>query len=425
MLAVFPALLYGALKRPFIAVSLWLWVSMFNPSGWVHGGVASNIRFNLIFSIIAIASVFFNKSRTKTKNEMNMLTFLVSFFLIWTIITTLNTIGNPEIAWEYWERFFKVTMLYYCAIFLLAKKLHIDFFIWMLIASVGFFALGESLKFIISLGKHHIRGLNDHILGDNNSLALAIDMCIPLVIYIIGQTKAKVLRWALAVLVFLMILCVIGTYSRGGLLGLIVFGIYYFKSSERKIITLFTICSIALLILNNFATEQWTDRMDTISDAYQDTSFMGRVSAWKLSTLIAIDNPITGGGIKSLEYFPVWLEYTDQIDRLDIIKTPQPDYNRAHAAHSIYFQALGDQGFIGLLLMVSILLTAYLKASKLERQAKEITCDWIISLSKMLRISIVVYSIVGAALSMVYFDLIFAVYAMVRVLELKVNELLE
>ncbi len=424
MLAVFPVLLYGSLKRPFIAVSLWLWVSMFNPSGWVHGEVASQIRFNLIFSVIAIASIFFNKNRIKTKNEKNLLTFLVSFFLIWTIITTLNTIGDPEIAWEYCWRFTKVVSLYYCAIFLLTRKLHIDFFIWVLIVSVGFFAFVESLKFFVSLGRHHIRGMDGHILGDNNSLALAIDMCIPLVIYIVGQTKVKILRWTLSGLVFLMILCVIGTHSRGGLLGLIVIGIYFFNTSERKIGALFII-GLVLLILSNFVTEQWANRMDTISNVGQDSSFMGRVVAWKISTLIAIDNPITGGGIKALEDFPIWLKYVHQIDRLHMIQTPPPDLIRAHAAHSIYFQALGDQGFFGLFLMVSILLTAYLKTSKLERKAREITSDWILSLSKMLKISIVVYATAGAALSMVYFDLIFAIYAMVRVLELKTDELFE
>jgi probable O-glycosylation ligase (exosortase A-associated) len=418
MLAVLPILLYGALKRPFIAVSLWLWVSMFNPSGWVYGAAASNIRFNLIFAFITIVSILLNRGKIKTKNEINLLTFFVTVFLLWTVITTLNTIGDPEIAWEYWERFFKVTMLYYCAIFLLSKKLHVDFFIWMLIASVGFYAFEESLKFVVSFGKHHIRGMNDHVLGDNNSLALAIDMCIPLVIYIIGQTKSKIFRWILAGLVFSMILCVIGTYSRGGMLGLIVIAFIYFKQSERKIITLFTISAVALLILSNFTTEQWSTRMDTISKASKDSSFMGRVAAWKVSTLIAIDNPITGGGIKSLENFPIWLKYVDQIDRINFIETPAPDYDRAHAAHSIYFQALGDQGFIGLFLVVSLLLSAYLKTSKLERQAIELNQDWRISLSKMLKISITVYAIVGGALSMVYFDLIFAIYAMVRVLEL-------
>jgi probable O-glycosylation ligase (exosortase A-associated) len=165
--------------------------------------------------------------------------------------------------------------------------------------------------------------------------------------------------------------------------------------------------------------------MNTISNAGQDSSFMGRVVAWKISTLIAIDNPVTGGGIKALEDFPIWLKYAHQIDRLHMIQTPPPDLSRAHAAHSIYFQALGDQGFVGLFLMTSILLTAYLKTSKLERKAREITCDWLLSLSKMLKISIVVYATAGAALSMVYFDLIFAIYAIVRVLELKTDELLE
>jgi hypothetical protein len=51
----------------------------------------------------------------------------------------------------------------------------------------------------------------------------------------------------------------------------------------------------------NLMTEEWFKSMDTIHHAGQDGSFMERVVAWKIATLIALDSPILGAGIKGPE----------------------------------------------------------------------------------------------------------------------------
>lgn len=415
LLLVFPFLLVAAIKRSFIAVSLWLWTALFFPNGWVYG-IGQSIRFNLIFSVIAILGVFV--SLKKTKSEVNSLTMLITLFILWATITSSLGMANPDIVWEYWGRFVKIVALYYCTIFLLTKKLHVDVYIWSIILSVGFYAFVEGLKLVASGGGHQIHGISGHVFDDRNSLALGIDMAIPLVMYLMSQNKLLLVKWGLRTLVFIMVLCVLGTYSRGGLIGLIVIGVYYFKNAKNKIFPLIAV-SVIILVVTNLMSEQWFHRMDTIGEADQDASFMGRVVAWKISTLIALDHPFVGGGFKAVETLSIWIKYALEIDKLDMISTPPVNLRYARAAHSIYFQTLGDHGFVGLFLLLSLLWAGYSKTSSLIKKAKLIANDRLFNLAQMLRLSVITYAAVGSALSLTYFDLIFAVYSIIRVTELQ------
>lgn len=412
IIATFFLLILPAIRKPFVAVSLWLWTALFYPGGWVYG-VGASIRYNLIFSIITIAGMFLVKKQPK--KESNGLTILISMFLLWTTITYMVGIGDPDVAREYWIKFIKVIALYYCAAGILVKKIHIDFFLWAIILSVGFYATVESLKFLSTGGSHHIEGIPGHELGDRNDLALAINMSIPLASYLVGQADAKYIRLGLFGVLIMMVVCVLGTYSRGGMLGLIVMGAIYLKGSKNKGLVIFLFI-IFIPLAGKILPQEWFNRMDTVKTANNDASFMGRVVAWKISTLIALDRPITGGGFKALETFPVWLSYALELNsKLTFVTTPPPDLENPHAAHSIYFQCLGDQGFVGLFLFLSIGITAFRKMGKCAKLVDPQSPY--VSLITMLRLSIIMYFSVGFALSKVYFDLPYAIYAIVRAVE--------
>ena len=152
--------------------------------------------------------------------------------------------------------------------------------------------------------------------------------------------------------------------------------------------------------------------MDTIKTVEEDTSFMGRVIAWKQSTLIALDNPLFGGGFYAVQDLSVWLKYAREFNKLDFIPTPEPNIRVAFAAHSIYFQTLGDLGFVGLGLFLAILFTSWRNASKVIRAVRDRPdWHWARDLARTLQYSIFAYVIAGAALNMAYFDYMYMVFA--------------
>lgn len=421
LLGLLPLLLYFMAKRPFIGLGMWIWTALFFPNAWVYGP-ASVIRYNLLFTGVAVLSYL--AMRNKPKFRLGGLGTMVLVFFLWTTLSSMFTIGLPEISWDIWSRFAKIIMLFIFILLVVEKKLHVDFFLWCVVLSVGFYADLEGLKFILSGGGHKIEGFSGHVLGDRNELALAFVMTLPICYYLLGEygKRSRLIFLALLGTMCLLVASVIGTQSRGGFIALSCLGVYLFIKSERKIPVL-----ILLLLsgggLSMVVTDEWLARMDTIESADDDGSFMGRVVAWKLSFIMAVRHPFLGGGFKSLEFLPNWVDLTRDFYSYPWFYTGDlyPTLHYARAAHSVYFQVLGEHGFVGLAIYLTCLGGAFFKAARILQEVKNSNGpEWIKSLSTMLQLSIFVFSVGGAALSFAYFDLIFAIFALLIVLEKRI-----
>lgn len=410
LITVFPVLLYFIFRRPYIGVSLWIWSAMFFPNGWVWG-FASSLRYNMLIAVATILSYLFQQNKVKT--DASGLTILILFFFLWTTISSVFTISNPDIVWFEWSVFFKIIVFYLFCILTIKTKHHINVFIWAITLSAAYFGAAEGLKYIVTAGGHTIEGIPGSRLRDRNELALAVNMTLPLIIFLLTQTKHKWLKLALTGAVVFNVVAIIGSFSRGGLLSLLVIGGYFFLQSKRKLlVSIVLIFSVA--IGSVFVSDKWTNRMDTINTMEQDHSFLGRVAAWKQAVLMAADHPILGGGFKAGQNPSVWYLYEDNFYQLNfIIDTGDYKVDRPKAAHSIYFQVLGDQGFVGLFIFLAILLLTY---RKLIWVTKNTTDEWLIGLAKMVKVSLVAYAAGGLALSLPYFDLSFALFAMTHAL---------
>lgn len=421
LLSILPFVLFAMAKRPFIGLGMWIWTAMFFPNAWVYG-IAGAIRYNLLFTGVAILSYLVMKK--KPKIVLGSHGALVLVFLAWTTISTIFTLAPPDVSWEIWSRFAKGIALFVFILLVVQKKLHVDFFLWCVVLSIGFYGNLEALKFIASGGGHMIEGIHGHVLGDRNELSLAFVMSLPICIYLLGQYKERsvFVKFGLLATMVLLIAAVVGTQSRGGFIALSGLGAYFFVKSERKVLVAI-VGAFVIFGLSYIVTDDWTARMNTIDAAGEDASFMGRVVAWKLSFILALKNPIFGGGFKSLEYLPVWIELSKDFFSHSWFYTGDsvPSTAVARAAHSIYFQVLAEHGFGGLLIFATLIVTTFLKAGLLARKARKSGAPaWIASLATMLQLSVFAYALGGAALSFAYFELYYAIIGMLIVLERRI-----
>jgi probable O-glycosylation ligase (exosortase A-associated) len=420
-LLIFPMILYFCIKKPFIGVSVWLWVALFYPKGWVYG-FASDFRYNLIIALATILAYLVMKNKPKT--NWDSLSWLIFLFVFWTFISSIFTISYPELVWADWIEFFKIGLLYFFAIAILRTETHINTVIWVIALSIGFYASVEGLKYISSGGGHVLAGMAGHALGDRNDLATAINMSIPLVVYLLLVTQHKLLRLGLIGMILLCVVSVLGSNSRGGFIGISVLGAYFWFHSKHKFLYLIIVPPLFWLGLD-YMPEAWHQRMATIENVEQDLSFLGRIMAWKESTLIALDN-ITGGGFKAGQTNYVWHLYYPQFSFNWLVDTSGVVINEAKAAHSIYFQVLGDHGFPGLFLFVMMLYTGFNKARQLNKKLNKYAPDSkLAKLSSMIQLSIVTYMVSGAAVSLAYFDLIYMIFALIFALEIYSRTLLQ
>ncbi|WP_448565125.1 putative O-glycosylation ligase, exosortase A system-associated [Thalassotalea ganghwensis] len=407
----------AVLRKPFIGTAMWLWVAMFFPKGWVYG-FASSIRYNFIVVILTILSVIFNKdNRQNQRIELDGLAIFILLFLFWTAITSFFNITVDKVVWADWFDFLKITLLFFFCIFIVTKALHINTLLWALVFSIGFLAALESLKYIASGGGHNIKGLSGHVLGDRNEFALSINMLIPLMYYLAHISKKKLIKIGLNCTIVLCVIAIIGTDSRGGLLALLVVAGYFWWQSKRKILYI-VLFSAAIGIGSNFVPEEWTNRMNTIESATEDSSFLGRVLAWKTSILIANDHLFTGGGFKSTQHSLVWHSYQGYAHFNNIVDTSNMGNVGYKAAHSIYFQVLGDQGYLGFIMYLMILYLAFKKTGQVIARSKQTNeRNDIELLCRMVRVSLVAYCVGGAAVSLAYFDMFYALLAVIWVVD--------
>jgi len=178
-------------------------------------------------------------------------------------------------------------------------------------------------------------------------------------------------------------------------------GIFFWLKSKTKLMSSLGVIVLAVLVFN-FMPQSWHDRMSTITNYEQDASAMGRINAWNYSLNVANDR-LTGAGLESWSY--------------ETFAVYAPNPRDVHAAHSIYFSALGDHGWVGLILFLTILFWTWRSTSFFIRENKNRRVDDdLVFLSKMLQVSFVAYLSGGAFLSLTYFDLPWHLVAIVVII---------
>ncbi len=401
----FAIILVISVRKPFISVAIWLWSGLFVPVYWLYG-FAESIRYNMVFAASGIIAYLVYKN--KPKMNVDFLFLLVILFLLHTTLTTTTSLINHNVSWIAWQNLFKAILLFVFICLTIRKPNHFNLMIWIIALSIGFFALVEGLKFIKSAGGHQIHGPGGHILADNNHIALAILMTIPLFVYLISVTPDKWLKIGLIGLVVLSVLAVLGTKSRGGFIGLMIVGGYFWYKTPRKALATVGIL-IVVTIASSLLTDSWFERMETIEAAEEDSSFTNRLVSWKIHTLMAMKRPFLGGGFRAPQYGYIWRDLASNFDKLSFIPSPPPG-PKAWAAHSIYFQVLGDHGFFGLTLYLLIIFLSFLKLSSIERYFRN---SWQARLSKMIKVSLMAFCVSGAAVSMAYFELFYVLLGLI------------
>jgi len=407
---ILPYYVYASIKKPWIGLGFWLWTSCIQVNFLLYG-FASSFQINRIFALTTIFSYIIGKDKIKMK--MNSIYFLFFLYFIWVSISVLISDVHPHSLHFRYENFVKMFIFFIMACKVLSKKLHIDYVLWMLVISYGALGCSEGLKYIISGGTHtatSIRAIN----GDNNFAGVMLLTTLPFSIYILSQTKHKILKFGLIGVVLLLITGILATNSRGAFVGLMILGGYFFLKSERKILVFFIFIGI-IATAYNVLPESWFERMDTIENADEDDSFMTRVTSWKMSILIAMDNPIFGGGLRAVEDLKIWHHYKPDFHLLSFIPSSEPD--RRFAAHSMFFQVLGDVGFVGLAIYLSLILATFLKMGGLIRKSKKLQLDdWIVDLLKMMQVSLLVYCASGALISAAHTEMLFFIFTLTYVI---------
>lgn len=188
-----------------------------------------------------------------------------------------------------------------------------------------------------------------YFMGDGNDFAWALVISLPIALFLVVGNRPLVTRLIGQISVGACLLGVIGTSSRGGTIGLVAaLFVYWAVLSRRKTLAAISIVLVTVVVLA-MAPAQYFSRMQSVGDYRQDSSAQARLQAWRAATQMAIEHPLgVGAGNFSSAYGRY---YKPPNDQSSIAWAP----GRWLSAHSIYFRTLAEYGFVGLVLLLTLI----------------------------------------------------------------------
>lgn len=387
-----------ALKRPVVGLLAFVWISLMNPHRLTYGS-AYDFPFAALIAGVTFIGLFLSPGQRRF--PVTPVTLTLILFFAWMTLTSFFAFDS-SLAWISWNKIMKTVLIVLIALLVINSEKDIKALAWVMALSLGFYGLKGGIFTLMSGGNYRVVGPAGTYISDNNTLALGMIVAVPLIWYLQQHPVKSWLRSGFIGLALLTVIAIVGSYSRGALLGGSAMLLFLWLKSRQKFVTGAAITSVAL-IAATFMPEQWFDRMDTIQDYQQDASAMGRINGWQFAINVAKDN-LMGGGFNAftpemfLKYAPIPTDY--------------------HVAHSIYFQVLGDHGFIGLALFLLLMFLAWRTGTRVKKFcAGKADLKWAADLATMCQVSMIGYAVAGAFLSMPYYDFYYYIVAILVLLE--------
>jgi probable O-glycosylation ligase (exosortase A-associated) len=398
------ALIPVCFLRPWIGVLVFSWISYMNPHRYTWGP-AYDFPFAKIIAVVTIAGLFLTKDKMSLPRTRE--TLLIILLGIYFTVTNFFAF-YPDQAWIQWEKVIKVIVMTILTILLINSREKLKYLALVIAFSIGFLGVKGGIFSLATGGEHRVYGPSESLIADNNEMALALNMILPILFFLATDEKHRRMRTILWFTFGMSIIAAVFTYSRGGFITLAVVGAILLAKTRYKILIIPAV-SLLLFISVAYVPAQLFERVESIKTYEESRSAMGRIYAWHTAFNVAKDRPLYGSGFEGLQ------------KKTRFLYSPKP-FSTALDVHSIYFEVLGEHGFLAFGLYMAILIKTLAVTQKLKKFSfSHPEYQWVNSYANMLQTSVIAYMVGGAFLGRAYFDLFYHLVAMTVIVQVLVE----
>jgi putative inorganic carbon (HCO3(-)) transporter len=279
--------------------------------------------------------------------------------LILVIPTGLSVLFGlfPKIAWEDYSLFLRIVGTSILIPVLIRSEEHFRWLIYVMAVSIGVIGCKFGIYGVLQGGMHFMQGYGG-MMSDNNNMALAFVMAVPLCW---GASQLTDLRWFKYLLYFMianLLTAIVMTESRGAAVSLaIVLGLMCLLSKQRF---LALVCVVGILAGAIYMVQDtYVDRIQTLQDPTQESSAESRIVYAQAALELWQDYPLLGVGFGGESARLMQLNYIPGMKE-------KPSY-----IHNTYLEYLAGSGIFGagvyVLLLFGTLGWLALAAKRAER----------------------------------------------------------
>jgi putative inorganic carbon (HCO3(-)) transporter len=401
--AIIGALLIAVLKHPVIGAYLWAWLSLMNPHKLTYG-----FAFSMPFAMVtaAVTLVMLAGTSQRRMPPPDPILTILYLMLFWMTVTSFFALADRSDVIDRWVFVMKIQVMLIATVMLVRDARQLRILIWVVAMSVGYFGIKGGIFTVMTGGGFHVWG-PPGLLEGNNELAVGLVMMVPM-FYFLRQTETrKWVRHLLLGVIIALAFSILGSQSRGALLALVAMAFVLGLRGKYPVRTSLLL-TLLLLVAVAFMPDSWVSRMETINTYSDDASAMSRIWTWKTMWNAAVDRPFLGVGFRAdnLAVFSRYAPAGPEWDRYE---------GTVFVAHSIYFQMLGEHGFLGLGLFLLFWVVTWVRAGRVAKLAlsRPDLNAWVPDLMRMVQVSLIGYAVGGAFLSLAYLDLTYYLAAFV------------
>ena len=387
-------------QAPFVLTLGYVWVDTFRPQDVAYL-ILNQLPVAMIMGALTVGMYLLLDRRSPPR--LTLVTVLQLALAAWVTLTCTWAVA-PQYAWDKWDWAFKTLIFSAFIPLTIRSRVQIEAFLHVFMLSLAANLIPFGLKMAISGGGYGQNlGLTSGNSGltEGSTLAAVAIMTIPVCLYLFRHAvlmpRLPLFRLVYIGLAGLAVLTALATFERTALMGLLTLAVVSFIKSRRKLLTLLVGVVVGGIIFL-LTSSAWTDRIATINNFNSEGSALGRILVWRWTLGFVGQHPLGGG-------FNAFI--------VDHIEFPDGHGRDGIAFHSIYFEVLGEHGWVGLLIFLSILALSLFNlqlASRRARNDPELT--WFRDLAAALQVALVVLLVCGAFIGIAFQPMIHYLVAM-------------
>ena len=363
------------------------------PSTWPIP-ILTEFPVSAVMAVATIAAYLMMDRRAPPRPNLVMI--LIIAMGLWVTFTTEFEAVAPEWAWPKFNWAIKTIGFAAFMPYLFRSRVQIEAFLQVYVFAAALQTIPYGAKTILSGGSYHANlGLlsGNAGLAEGSTLSTVAVMGVPIILWL-WRHSLIMPRSRLVGLVYLGLAVAgvsasLGTFERTGLVAVVVLGAGLCLLSRHKLRNgALGGAAVALLALALVRPgSDWADRMSTITQYNQDSSSLGRILVWKWTLNFAQSHPL-GGGFNA--YVVDTITYPSAEGAVPLVV-------HGKAFHSMYFEALGEHGWPGLMLLLSLLVGSFATLWRVVRQCRLLPdMAWCADLARALMISEAVLAACGS-----------------------------